>query len=65
MNWLYLLVPACVKCRYYVPHRYADLARCGAQNRTVYAEAARADAAQCGLRGRWYNAVEPGNNIGW
>ena len=57
------LVPACLNCRYYKPYlpsrRYDDLGKCTKLNTTLYAEAARADWAKCGVEGKWFNPAEP------
>jgi hypothetical protein len=61
MNFLIFLVPACLHCRYYKPYiasrKYDDLGKCLKFNETIYAEAARADSAQCGLEGKWFTPI--------
>lgn len=55
MNFLFFLIPACIKCAHYKPHYpYTDLAKCTKVNTTLYAEQARYDPRKCGIDGKWF-----------
>ena len=58
MYWLWMIVPACLNCRYYqsyLPSRkYDDLGKCMKLNRTAYADETRANEKKCGLHGAWF-----------